>query len=293
MSAPVPTVNVTINKSRIKLYNQKNSIPMYYLKKDTEFELELFNPTCDTILAKIYLNDKMISQGGLVLRPGERVFLDRYFDVPNKFKFDTYNVANTEAVKQAIQDNGDIKVQFYREQQILPIFNTYHGTLTIGNNYYNSYRTSFPTSGDNEKHLFRSNNLTGSGHINGITNTCYAGNSAGANTTTYNASLDMMPLCDTELLSDTEPRKRCRAAKLSKQSIETGRIEVGSQSNQKFQTVSKVFESFAFHTVDYKLLPISQKVNTVENMKIKIYCTSCGNKLKETYKFCPICSAKV
>src|SRR6185369_9879640 len=96
-----PTAQLCINKSRLKVYNKETS-PTYYLTNGQEFQIELFNPTTDTILAKIQLNGKYISQGGLVLRPGERVFLERYIDVAKKFLFETYEVANTSEVKQAI-----------------------------------------------------------------------------------------------------------------------------------------------------------------------------------------------
>ena len=46
-----------------------------------------------------------------VLRPGERVFLERYLDTPNRFKFETYTVGgNSEEVKKAIELNGLIKI---------------------------------------------------------------------------------------------------------------------------------------------------------------------------------------
>jgi hypothetical protein len=80
-------------------------------------------------------------------------------------------------------------------------------------------------------------------------------------------------------------------AKKSK-SIETGRVEQGSYSDQEFKTVDKDFEFFAFHTVEAKLLPVSQKVNTSEDIKVKVYCTGCGAKLHKDHKFCGHCGTK-
>lgn len=111
---PTPQAYVAINKSRVKMYNKDSKTPVFYLQKGQEFQLELFNPTTNSILAKIFLNGNAISQGGLVLRPGERVFLDRYIDVAKKFLFDTYEVGNTSEIKKAIEDNGDFKVEFYK-----------------------------------------------------------------------------------------------------------------------------------------------------------------------------------
>ena len=75
----VPTANIAVNKSRLKLYKNAGQMPTYYLQKGQEFQIELANLTTEVVLAKIILNGKAISQGGLVLNPGQRVFLDRYF----------------------------------------------------------------------------------------------------------------------------------------------------------------------------------------------------------------------
>ena len=58
-----------------------------YLQNGQEFEIELYNPTSEVVMAKIEMNGKSISSSGIVLRPGERVFLERFLDNSNKFKF--------------------------------------------------------------------------------------------------------------------------------------------------------------------------------------------------------------
>jgi methionyl-tRNA synthetase len=86
-------------------------------------------------------------------------------------------------------------------------------------------------------------------------------------------------------------RSPIRGRKLSK-TIETGRVEEGSHSDQKFQSVNKSFDHFPFHTVEYKLMPISQKLNTVADINVKRYCTNCGHKLAKTNNFCSKCGKK-
>jgi len=76
-------------------------------------------------------------------------------------------------------------------------------------------------------------------------------------------------------------------------SVETGRVEMGSDSDQEFKYVNKSFEYSAFHTVEYKMLPISQKVNTVEDLNVKRYCTQCGAKSGKTDNFCASCGKKI
>ena len=73
--------------------------------------------------------------------------------------------------------------------------------------------------------------------------------------------------------------------------IETGRIENGSYSNQKFKTVNNEFENYPFKTEYIKILPKSRKPYTTSDLN-KIYCTNCGRKLNSKFKFCPYCGEK-
>lgn len=305
-SNAVPTANIAVNKSRIKVYNTKGEMPTYYLQSGQEFQIEIFNPTTEVVLAKITLNNKALSQGGLVLNPGQRVFLDRYLDVAKKFLFDTYEVANTNEVKKAIENNGDVKVEFFKERipQYYTNTLTLQGTTTFGGSF------GGPTWTTN----------TG-GYVNNINGTCTTGNanlnpsftttsansigtlsntSGVANTAFYNSSatMDSLSLGDVTYSQRTEPIKKEKRLKTlgsmlrSAKTVETGRVEQGSSSDQKFKTVNKDFEYFAFHTVEYKLLPVSQKINTVADLNVKVYCTNCGTKLGKGHKFCSSCGTK-
>jgi hypothetical protein len=291
----MPTANIAVNKSRIKLYNKKGEMPSYYLQKGQEFQIELFNPTTESVLAKITLNGNVISQGGLVLSPGQRVFLDRYLDVAKKFLFDTYEVANTQEVKEAIVNNGDFKVQFYRESKPRPR----NPILRIGS-------TRDIWGGPNHNHgIIRYDNTNTGGYVYGsttpitntftTTNTIIGGSSDLSTSAFYSSSVHdgsaTMDWMQTEKSVETPLNLTKGAAKKSK-SIETGRVEEGSDSDQKFKTVNKDFEYFAFYTVEAKLLPVSQKVNTVEDINVKRYCTNCGAKLGKGHKFCASCGTK-
>jgi hypothetical protein len=269
----VPTAYIAVNKSRLKLYNKDGDIPTFYLSKQTEFQIEVFNPTSNVILAKIHLNGKAISQGGLVLNPGQRVFLDRYFDVAQKFLFDTYEVANTDEVKKAIENNGDLKVEFYKEQQFVTALNWIQSDLTY--RPWVTHHTSSPIIGNTTTTTglnLTSTNSNSSFFCNGnISNTSYDSKIS------FSDNLDSI--------------RNTLGSKKSK-SIETGRVEKGSHSSQEFKTVSKSFEPLPFHTVEYKLLPASQKINTVDDVNVKRYCTNCGHKLGKTDKFCGQCGTK-
>lgn len=294
-----PIALICINKSRLKVYHKEKS-PTYYLERGQEFQIELFNPTSDVVLAKVHLNGKAISQGGLVLNPGQRVFLERYLDVAKKFMFDTYEVSNTEEVRKAIEDNGDFKVEFYKESTP----NYYYGsitttiapfTLTGGITNTGTYNTNTLSSSDSVNRIKRSGALTnigtysnGSVNLTNASSTFTSTNSVSGigfvNTTnSVTTDSDFGPT-----LSTPKAKKRCFS-----KSIETGRVETGSQSNQKLEYVNKSFDYFAFHTVEYKLLPVSQKINTVEDINVKRYCPNCGAKVKKTDKFCSQCSKKL
>ena len=280
----MPTAQICLNKSRLKVYH-KEKTPTYYLSKGQEFQIELFNPTKDTILAKIFLNGKAISQGGLVLRPAQRVFLERYLDVAKKFLFDTYEVANTAESIQAIEDNGDFKVEFYKESTPLPQYNP----ILINNAYYkrslNDFYNGNTTGGYVETST--SNGTLGLANITSTVNTNYFDTSLSTNCTLGDFNI-------TTSTYDTENAKIKKLKSLrSKKTIETGRIEEGSNSNQQIKTVSKEFQYFPFHTLEYKMLPISQKVNTIEDINVKRYCHNCGAKQKPEFKFCPSCGKKV
>ena len=143
----VPQSFITKSKQRLK-----QQIDTVYLNNGDEFEIELYNPTQNKVLAKIEMNGNSIGNG-IILRPGERVFLERYLDIAKKFLFETYTVNGKDSeVQAAIANNGDVTIKFY-DEDILPL-RTYYGsgnTLTINNPSWNINNTTplsffaFPT----------------------------------------------------------------------------------------------------------------------------------------------------
>lgn len=278
-----PNASICINKSRLKVYNKEVS-PTYYLKKGDEFQIEIFNPTSDTILAKIYLNGKTISQGGLVIRPGERVFLERYLDIPNKFLFDTYEVSNTDEVKKAIEDNGDFKVEFFKESQ--PTY-TYIKSNTTYIGDYNPWTMTQTSS--------RPTTIYGSGSAYVGSGNIYA-DGLDINTNTYTYTVNSFNQTSTVNSSNTlraSLSSENSTKSIKNKTIETGRIEAGGISNQEIKTVNKSFDYYPFHTVEYKMLPLSQKISTINEIKIRKYCSNCGKKAIKTDNFCSKCGKKI
>lgn len=86
-----------------------------YLNDGEEFQIELHNPLTECVLADIKLNGNSISKAGLVLRPGERFYLDCFIDDKKKFVFSTYEVEDTDEAMESISKNGLLEVFFFRE----------------------------------------------------------------------------------------------------------------------------------------------------------------------------------
>jgi len=244
-----PTAHVSVGKNRQPKGSQ------VYLKNGQEFEIELFNPLTTTVLAKISLNGVPIGGGGIILRPGEHVFIERFLDKQNKFKFETYEVAsNNLIVDQAIKNNGLVKIEFYNEiigyPIILGVTNNWYQDGSFGkpNNYWydNFNTTSYSTSG-----IIGNNGPDGASGTEGIIS---------ANNLTHNTK-------------------------------ETGRIEEGSHSQQQFEISNKSFNYYAFSTITYQIVPLSTKPVTAS--EIKVYCVECGAKRKkDSHKFCSTCGNK-
>jgi len=252
-----PEAFITKGKQRIKQFGGT-----VYLKDGDNFEIEIFNPTSGHVLAKINLDGKLISYTGIVLRPGERVFLERHLDSNNKFLYSTYEVnGNNPIVKNAIRSNGKVKVDFYAEEIKLNFCNMSSITTTIVDN---TYRPSIYYNSDN------------CSSINGYTQ------SANTNYSKSFTSTSLTPtLSSSSDYTSNMPNK-----------IETGTIEKGESSNQKFEKSNRNFYSFPFYTSEWKILPFSQKPLTSSDLQQ--YCTNCGSKiLKSTYNFCPNCGSKI
>jgi hypothetical protein len=252
-----PNAHITKKKSRLKIYNGH----VVFMEDQDNFEFEIHNPTKKTVLCKIKLNGDYISQSGLVLRPGERIFLERFLDTNNKFQFSTYSVNNTSENQSAISLNGDVRVEFYDERVV------HVNNLNL--NHSGTYR---PWANDV---LYGNLNHTG-GYVSPTTFTTNTTSIIGGSNAYYT---------NTSSVDLSIPRTR------SKKSIETGRVEKGGKSDQNFQNSYEEFNSYTSHQILYKIQPLTTKNKTSQD--IRQYCTECGVKTKSNFKFCPSCGNKL
>lgn len=140
-----PTANIAVNRNRLKSYGEK-----VYLKSGTHFEIELFNPKKIKVLAKIYLDGVAISWSGITINPGQRVFLERWIDNPQKFLFETYETDGSSEAIQAISENGKVQIKFY--DQVIPEFTIQPASWT-----YTNSNTIPSFGGTTQTNLYSSN----------------------------------------------------------------------------------------------------------------------------------------
>lgn len=265
-------VKIAMNKSLLKEFNKDNE-RVVYLEDGDEFQIQIFNDQNTEIGAKIYVNNELIGNSYLVIKPGERVWLDRYLDKARKFKFSTYEVnGNNEAVKKAIAKNGMVKVELFKKKETFnwaPVFKTYPQVYEPNVYYY-------------EQPLYSSATSATKMPLGASVNYCSSIASSGVHT------IGSASTCTQNDLEKT----RGISAKLNSNKIETGRIQEGGHSNQEFDYVSMEFECWAFDTEQIHIMPKSTKPVYAEELQ-KTYCYNCGRKLKSKFNFCPFCGAKL
>ena len=287
---------IAIDKKLCKEYNDASKGVdnfIVYLNDGDEFQIQLFNPTNRVIGAKLKFNNEqrgwLSSDNYIVLRPGERVWLERFLDCHDRFVFNTYEVSNSSQVMEAIKDNGDITVEFYYEDNSCKCDSI---TISRPNILYTEPFTFAPE-------IYYGSNISDSGSVICGTNSCVSSaNSDSISAVSQISGLTLNASATTTAGSAyysgstyTTTKKEYNPSKSDK-TVETGRVEHGSYSGQNFKNVYYNFEYWPFATKNFKLLPVSRKQYSEHDLK-KVYCTNCGKKLLPKFKFCPACGTKV
>lgn len=270
---------IAINKSILKEYSNQNDDRIVYLEDGSEFQVQLFNPYDYVIGVSVNLNVDIynISHDNLiVLKPGQRVWLERYVDKPKKFAFSTYEVGTSQEVKNAISKNGNVVIAFFKEKEKDENINISKNWYAYSNDDLNrKISIDIPKTIDTYY-------TTSATATNGVDNarflsTCLGNNCTSASISTYASTIEASSV---------------RSAAPTRQHIETGRVEAGSHSDQSFTYTDYVFESWPFKKEVIKLLPKSRKPTYAEDL-VKRYCTGCGHKINPKFKYCPYCGARV
>ena len=293
---------LAINKSLLKEYKNSSNERIVYMEDGSEFQIQIFNPYTYTIGVGFEFNDEYNSTYQLlVLRPGERVWLDRYLNKESKLLFSTYEVGTSKSVQEAIKNNGKIKIKIYKEKQIQHFSSNIINAINAEpwkhvDVYYNAGNTvkelcSAQPSFDfcNSVNYYQTDLSLDS--LQGVA----------ASATTYKCNNDYVTTSATTASTSTTTtydasnhKSRSMAKSISQplnKKMETGRIENGSHSNQRFNTVYNEFESWPFKTEVILILPSSRKPVTSNDLEKK-YCVECGRKINPKFKFCPFCGHK-
>jgi len=314
--------HIALNKGRLKEYHG-NTV---YLKDESNFQVELFNGEQDTFGVILELNGSPISTSKLVLKPGERVFLDRYIDDQVKFLFETYEVdGDDEQVQEAIKNNGNVFVKFYKEkqvtinQQIDPVDWSFSSTGTFPLNisapgitgsmevsgsasimYSNAtvgMGTSTPSSTLNVSStgtslLLDNSNITDAGSTahGSLTIDSTSGDAVNFTTTdAYNADNVVMTTTTTDSF-DLNEDYYMPVRDLNK--VETGRIAKGESSDQRLDSVDVHFDLLHSYEINLNIKPESTR-ESYSNSDVRSYCTNCGTRAKRNWKFCATCGRQI
>jgi len=238
----VPEAYITVNHHRRKIYDDK-----VYLKNNTNFELEFFNGETETIYVEININGETEKER-LIVKPGQRVFLERFLSTDKKFNFQTYEVEKgNEKVDNAIRNNGIINLTYYVEDTSpLTWITTPHMYTGTTGNVVTSWNTDNFTLTTSNSNLV--NTLTGGRGVNAVED--------GA---TYLANVETK---------------------------ESGKIEKGENSNQNLISENLGIRMKAIGYGYFKLMPESEQLNQKEyctSCGVKKrksswkFCPSCGN----------------
>lgn len=249
-----------------------------YLQNNEEFQIEIFNPLKECVLADIRLNSQSISKTGLVIKPGQRVYLDCFVDDRKKFIFQTYEIEMTDETAEAIQNNGLMEVFFYKEEAVSlknwseklrqVVIREYYPVYPYWQPYYRPYPVWYGayTTGTTTTNI--GTTLQGEGLSFGGTTTNTVFNSTTgtlnltggvSNSASYTSGVDLSNIqVSNSFSSNSIPIAG---------SLETGRIEKGEKSNQQFGEVDMDFEKNYIHHIVYQLLPESRKPVEAETKK--------------------------
>lgn len=238
----------------------------YYLKDGQEFILMLYNPTQRKVAAKIFINGRAESSM-LVLKPGQRAWIERFLDTDRRFLFETYEVDDTPEGRNATADNGRVRVEFYYETVPQPQIVYVEKPVYIP---YNPYpQQPWVTPG-----IYYSQSAGTIQGINGAAHATMDSVNFSCNVGSVQYSSKDQGL--NELLKDEAPQ------------METGRVEMGAKSNQQFGTSYDSFESSWFHAEEFRLMP--ERYRPAES--VKVHCTQCNKVKKPGDVFCSRCGTR-
>ena len=238
-----------------------------FLDDGDEFEIELFNPLTVSVLADIKLNGQSISKTGLIVKPGQRVYLDCFIDDKRKFIFKTYEIDGSQESLDATQNNGLLEVFFYKEDVItLDNWKSKFDTIIV-EKWYPVYYPSYPVYRQNIWYGTLSPVCGSCVTTNGLNSFGSLANGTTANTALYSSNSINSSYTTGVDLSDCFGSLSSKSIPINNTSLETGRIEKGETSKQQFTEVDMDFEKHYIASTIIQILPESRKPAEVKDVK--------------------------
>ena len=232
-----------------------------YIPFGSEYSILLKNLNTARALINIYIDGDNVVPGGLVLRAGQELDLERAIrnnnlTEGNKFKFieRTGNIEDHRGIKL---EDGLIRVEYQFEKVYQRQDGIQWKNLPVEDSVW--YDSSYSSSSSLDRDL-----------------RAYSG-PAPYSVSASSASLNTW--------SDT-------IATSATFQTETGITVAGSKSEQKFSTVSSFTCEPEKHNIIFKLLGETAENKTIREpitVKAKPKCTTCGKQNKATAKFCSDC----
>jgi hypothetical protein len=207
----------------------------------------------------------------LVIKPGQRVYLDCFVDDRKKFIFQTYEVDGSQESIEAIADNGLMEVFFYKEQAVTlqDWSNRFHKVIVHEYRpyYYPAYPAIYHRPYYYDGTVICSGLLTTTSNLtftNGTYNTINATNSYLVNNSVTTGAINTNT---SSFLGSTLSGDASYYSSPASVPIETGRVEKGEKSDQQFTSVDMEFEKNYIHHLVFQLLPSSRKPKYVKEMQ--------------------------
>lgn len=252
-----PQAYIACCDNRIKSYQHEGE-ERIYLEDGTEFQFEFYNDSDCYVKAEITINGKTESSA-LVLRPNQRFYLDRFMDEKKKFKFNTFLTGNDdiEKLKEIIETNGRIKIQFYKEY-VAPTWKW--STVTTDSGNWGLDNCTY------DQQLSRGRGMSKSLTAGGIQES----------------------FCCANMSQREEPEEietgRIEAGEKSNQDF--------SLSHKSFDVFPTA--TFEYHIMpqSHKPKKAKKKRDVIVADDIRTYCPGCGRRLKKGWNFCAGCGKK-
>lgn len=235
-----------------------------YIPFGSEYSILLKNLDTRRVIVNVYIDSENMVEGGLVIRPGQEIDLERSIkngnlSQGNKFKF-IERTGSIEKHRGIKLEDGLIRVEYQFEKLQLGPITPWHG-----NHMWTTY-------------------VSGTGILRGTITS--QGSGCVSSTTT-------MGIVQNSASSHQPDATYSSTATLTTASLNDIGITVpGSISDQAFATVGWFPTEVEKHSIVLKILgetPDNKPITQAVTVKNKPKCVTCGKQNKATAKFCTEC----